>query len=110
MPEDQPIACSLTQPELSRRFAEMAAVGDAALCEVRRTGTHAELLFAADVATRQRLEAIVAGEAECCPFLSLTLTEGGGAIVLEVEAPDGAEVVLSEIVEAFGGDDPTVAR
>ena len=53
---------------------------------------------------RERLEAIVAQEARCCPFLTMRLREdsGAGTIVLEVEAPDGAEPVVSEFVGAFG--------
>ena len=53
---------------------------------------------------RERLEAIVAQEARCCPFLTMRLREDSpaGVIVLEIEAPEEAGVAMSEVVGAFG--------
>ncbi len=109
MSTDQPIACSLSQSELSTRLAAMAQLGAAALIEVRRRAVRAELVFAADAAVRERLEAIVAAEAQCCPSLTMSVTERGTAITLAVEAPEGAEVALSEIIDAFGDPSRRVA-
>ena len=60
------------------------------------------LRFRANGDTRARLEAIVAAEAECCPFLNMDLREEAGALVLEIRAPQGAEPVVAEMVSAFG--------
>lgn len=109
MPTDLPIACSLPQNELSERLAQMAQLGEDALLEVRRVGVRAELVFAPDAAVRERLAAIVAAEAQCCPFLTMNVTERGSTITLVVKAPDGAEVALSEIIDAFGDHSRRVA-
>jgi hypothetical protein len=109
MSPDQPIGCSLSATELPQRLAEMAELGDAALLEIHRAGTRAELLFAAGAAVRERLEEMVAKEARCCPFLNMRLSETAGVITLHVQAPEGAEVVLSEIAEAFGDRTEAVA-
>ncbi len=109
MPTDLPIACSLAQSELSERLAQMAQLGEDALLEVRRVGVRAELVFTADAAVRERLAAIVAAEAQCCPFLTMSVAERRSAITLAVDAPEGAEVALSEIIDAFGGQSRRVA-
>jgi hypothetical protein len=49
-----------------------------------------------------RLEALVAEEARCCPFLTMNVSEDPDGIRLHVVAPAGAEEALSEITEAFG--------
>ena len=51
---------------------------------------------------RARLEAIVAAEAECCPFLDMDLREEDGALVLEIRAPQEAEPLVADLVSAFG--------
>ncbi len=109
MPNDQPIACSLSATELPQRLAEMAALGHAALIETSRAGSQAELRFAPGATVRQRLEGIVANEARCCPFLTMTVSEKPDAITLHLAAPDGAEKAVSEITEAFGGATRTAA-
>jgi len=110
MSTDPPIACSLSATELSERLAEMKHLGDTALLETRHTGTRAELLFAAGERVRERLEAILEKEAHCCLFLNLQLSESAGVITLHVQAPEGAEVALSEITDAFGDRTRAVAR
>ena len=94
------IACSLSAADLSTRLAEMTQLGQDALLSADRDNT---LTFRADSETRSRLETIVAAEAECCPFLELSLREESGALVLEIGAPDGAEPVVADLVSAFGG-------
>lgn len=110
MPKDLPIACALAPGKLSERLAEMTRLGAESLLEVRRSGVGAELVFAEDGKVRQRLDAIVAAEAQCCAFLRMQVTEGDGVITLGVKAPDGAEIAVSEIVDAFGGRPRPAAR
>jgi hypothetical protein len=45
------------------------------------------------------LDALVAAERECCPFLTLTVVRAGGAVVLEVAAPAEAQ----PMVDAMSG-------
>jgi len=98
MESDTPIACSLSATDLPARLGEMKRLGQDALLSVHGDGT---LRFRVDAETRSRLEAIVAAEAECCPFLDLSVREEAGALVLEIGAPEGAEPVVADLVSAF---------
>jgi hypothetical protein len=92
----EPIACSLSGPELKERLAEISAAGEHAV----RVGD--ELRFPADAATRERLEAIIAAESRCCAFLSFDLRESGDELVLTIDAPAEAKPIAAELIEAFG--------
>src|SRR5438270_38790 len=101
MPTELPIACTLNATEMSARLAEMSAIGQSSLLSVEMTGRRATLRFRAGGATRERLVAIVAAEAECCAFLDMALSEEAQAIDLTITAPAGAETVLGDFVAAF---------
>jgi hypothetical protein len=101
MSTEPPIACSLSAAELPQRLAEMADVGRAALLDVRHAGTHAELRFAADAGVRDRVDAIRAAESRCCAFLDMALTDEANTVLLTIDAPEGAEMALTELVDAF---------
>ncbi len=103
MPAELPIACSLSATELPERLAEMAALGDSALVDTRTEPTHAELRFAAGDGVRERVDAIVAAESQCCSFLTMRATEEPDLVVLTIDGPEGAEIVISEMVAAFRG-------
>jgi MerR family copper efflux transcriptional regulator len=98
MDSKAPIACSLSATDLSARLAEMRRLGQDALLSADGEGT---LRFRGDTETRARLEAIVAAEAECCPFLDMRLREEAGALVLEIRAAQEAAPVVAELVGAF---------
>ena len=72
--------------------------------------TRAELRFAAGASVRERLETIVEREGRCCPFLELRLSEHADVITLHVQAPEGAEMTLSEITGAFNSETQAAAR
>jgi hypothetical protein len=104
MPDDAlPIACSLTATELPQRLAEMSDLGRAALVDARTEATRAELRFAAGAGVRDRVEAVVVAESQCCAFLDMAVTEEADTVVLTIQAPDDAELVLAELVVAFRG-------
>jgi hypothetical protein len=103
MTTELPIACTLDAGDYRVRLDDMAAVGRAALIDADATPRRASLRFAADTGVRERVDALVAAESQCCAFLAMTVTEEADIIVLTVEAPDGAAPVLAEIVEAFHG-------
>jgi hypothetical protein len=104
MPQDLPIACSLSAPDLKDRLAEMARLGRDALIDRRLDGTHAQLRFAAGAGVRGRVAAIVAAESSCCAFLAFRVTDEPDAVALDVTAPEGAEPALAEWVEAFSAE------
>jgi hypothetical protein len=108
MPTEPPIACSLNATELPQRLAEMAALGRAALIDARTGPTRAELRFAAGAGVGERVEAIVLAESQCCAFLRMAVTQESDTVLLTIEAPEGAELVLAELVDAFRGE-PHVA-
>src|SRR4051794_28464228 len=101
MPNELPIACSLSAAELPERLAEMNDLGRSALLGVERKGTTAVLRFGHRPETSARLAAVVAAEAQCCAFLDMTLRESPDALALTIVAPPDAGPVLDELVAAF---------
>ena len=100
MPTELPIACSLSANELPQRLEEMAVLGRAALVDVHLESRRAQLRFAPGAGVRDRVQAVVAAESECCAFLTMRVTDEPDAVVLTVDAP---ELVLAELVDAFRG-------
>ncbi len=98
-----PIACSLTAAEMPKRLAEMAAIGQSSLLSVDTLDARAVLRFRAGAEMRERLEAIVVAEAQCCAFLCMELRDEDDTLVLSVQAPEGAEPVMGDLVAAFSG-------
>ena len=94
-----PLACSLDGAELPRRLADMAAVGRTDLVAADVDGRQAALSF--KPGARERLAAIVAAEAECCPFFDMTLEDRPDGVRLAIDAPPGAEPLLADLVGAF---------
>jgi hypothetical protein len=82
------------------RVAEIAAIGTEGLLHAEAVGSRALLRFRPGADVRARLEAIVAAEAECCAFLTLTLTDDNA---LTIEGPPAAAPVVRDLVAAFGG-------
>jgi MerR family copper efflux transcriptional regulator len=103
MPAELPIACALSATDLPERLAEMADLGHAALVGTRHDGAHAELRFAAAAGVHERVAAIVAAESHCCAFLEMRVTDEPDTVVLTIDAPEGAELVLQELLDAFRG-------
>lgn len=101
MPSELPIACSLNASEFPERLAEMADLGRAALIDARTEPTRAQLRFAAGAGVRARVEAIVAAESQCCAFLTMRVSDERDTVVLTIDAPEDAELVLAELVDAF---------
>ncbi len=96
-----PMACSLTAAQLPGRLAEMADLGRTALLEARCDGSHAQLRFAPGAGVHARVDAIVAAESQCCAFLAMRVRERADEVVLAIDAPAGAELVLGGLVDAF---------
>jgi len=97
----KPVACSLGADDLQTRLAEIAGVGAAGLIAQEENEGRHTLRFRPDPATRRRLEAIVAAEADCCSFLELDLAECGGELVLSLAAPEPGQTIADELASAF---------
>ena len=104
MPTDLPIVCSLSATELPARLAQIAELGRDALIDVKLSGTQATLRFAAGAGVRERVRSVVAAESACCAFLTMQVSDELDAVVLDITAPEGAELVLYELVAAFRGE------
>ncbi len=50
-----------------------------------------------------RVEAIVAAESRCCAFLTMHVADEPDPVVIIIDAPEGAEDVLAQFVDAFRG-------
>ena len=107
MTDDSPIACSLSPSDLQRRLDEIAAVGAAHLLAHYTEGGHHLLRFRGSEATRQRLEAIIEAEAQCCSFLHLSLEDRGDALILALDAPQDAQPVADAFIAALLGEGGT---
>jgi hypothetical protein len=104
MPTELPIACSLSATELPARLVQMAELGRDALVDVELSGTRATLRFAAGAGVHERVTSVVAAESACCAFLAMQVSDEHDAVALSITAPEDAELVLHELVEAFRGE------
>jgi hypothetical protein len=94
----------LSATELTARLAQIAELGRDALVEVELSGTHATLRFAARAGVRERVTSVAAAESACCAFLVMQVSDELDAIVLDISAPEDAELVLHELVDALRGE------
>jgi hypothetical protein len=98
-----PIACSLDAADLSQRLKDIAALGREALIDINEAPTRAVLRFAAGNGVHDRVVAIADAESRCCGFLTLYVTDEPDAVVLTIDAPADAQLVLDELINAFRG-------
>ena len=101
------LSCSLDAGEARKRLAEMAALGRSSLIASETAASRVVLRFSTEEGVHDRLAHIVAGERSCCGFLTFTLAEDAGEVVLTIDAPAGAEPVLRELVDAFAASPET---
>jgi hypothetical protein len=101
-PRELPIVCSLDAARLQAREAELASLGRSMVSVSRPEGAPVTLRFTAAQETRDRLDRIVAAEAECCPFLDMKVREGE-TLELAIDGPEDAAPVVDGLVEAIAG-------
>jgi hypothetical protein len=89
------IACSLSAADHRQRLADLDALARDALLAREPIEGGARLTFAATA--RERVEAFVAAESACCPFLDLKLRGAGDRMVLDVTGPDAAAPIVAEL-------------
>jgi hypothetical protein len=99
-PRELPIACSLDAARLRAREAELAGLGRSLISVSPPEGAPVTLRFTGDQETRERLDRIIAAEAECCPFLDMTVREAE-TLELTIDGPGDAAPVIAGLVEAI---------
>ncbi|MEO0912227.1 MAG: hypothetical protein AAFY59_04455 [Pseudomonadota bacterium] len=91
------IACSLTQPELRQRKADIREN----LTPHLRASAHADgvsrLAFARPAVSRAQLERLIELEQACCPFLSFEISERDNEFTLIVSGPEGSETFVRDL-------------
>jgi hypothetical protein len=97
IPDFTPIACSLTAAGYRQRVADTGQVARDALLERRPIGGGARLSFEETADIRRRLEAFIAAESTCCPFLTMSLESNGDRLVLDVTGPELAAPIIEEL-------------
>jgi len=99
--DPNPVACSLGAGALEQRLAAIAEIGADSLISRRAERGRHLLCFRPDAATRQRLEEIIAAEAECCSVLNLSLDQKGDELTLSIAAPRQAQALADGLARAF---------
>jgi hypothetical protein len=93
-----PIACTLSDPELARRRAELLSgvLRDAKGVESLPNGYRWRFSSAPDLFTR--LAPVIEAERQCCRFLTFDLhaEPDHGDVVLEVTGPEGTVAFLAD--------------
>jgi hypothetical protein len=102
MPEELPIACSLSATDFPVRLAQIESLGHDALVSARVDGAHAELRFAAGAGVRDRVERFAEAEGHCCAFLRFGIADAPDEVLLTVDGLRDAAGVVDELVAAFG--------
>ena len=61
------------------------------------------LRFRPDPSVRERVEAVVAAESDCCAFLDFEVAHDDDATVLTISAPNGGAEMVHELAAALAG-------
>jgi hypothetical protein len=104
MNADMPIACSLSAVDYRQRLRAIPRIGFEAFLAAEEGPNGATLRFRDSPETRQQLTLIVEAEHECCPFLSLTVDNVDGRLVVGVTAPPEAQPVVRDLIDSFRGE------
>ena len=102
MTQPVPIACTLTSADLAVQARRWQRLITWALTTRTEAADGLRLSFRAEAA--DELRALVAVEAECCPWARWTVTAGPGEVTLNVRAPDGGAAAVHEMFRAVPSD------
>lgn len=100
MPGEEPIACTLSADDRQSRAAAVRELGGRALVGLEVSDRRARLRFRGE---RERVDARVAAESQCCAFFQFATSHQGDETQLEIQAPEGGEPLLRGLVAAIVG-------
>lgn len=87
-PESNPIACTLSSPDLQARLEWITRLNADALREQHRSDLQLEFIYSSDAA--ERVREMVERERQCCAFLKFTLQESRDSVAVTIEVPGEA--------------------
>jgi hypothetical protein len=90
-----PIACSLSAADQPARRDTIDRIAGQALLSREAIDGGTRLTFAPTGRTEADLHALIAAEAECCPFLTMELIRDGDVLRLDVTGPAEAQPVIA---------------
>jgi MerR family transcriptional regulator, copper efflux regulator len=93
----QPIACKLTADQAAQRAEETAAIAERALRRREPIADGQRLRFEGGGELEARLRELIAAEAECCPFMQMSLRRAGDEVELDITGPDEAQPIIDAL-------------
>lgn len=105
---DFPIACSLSDPELARRTAELETNLFAGVLETQELPDGYAFRFPAETGWLVSLATFIAEERRCCPFFvfELVCEPGEGPIWLRLRGREGVKEFIAQQFLAGRAKDP----
>jgi hypothetical protein len=94
---DIPIACTLTPSAQRNRAADLAALADRSLLAREPVPGGERLTFARTGDIERAIDAAVAAERSCCPFLRFDIDRRDDGVVLDVTGPAEAREVIAAL-------------
>ncbi len=101
-----PVACSLQGADARDRLAVIARLREDALLDRYEILDGLRARFRDAPGVEDRIHALIAAEARCCPFLSFDLRREAGVLCLDVSGAPEARPVIESF---FGVDDDPAA-
>lgn len=95
---EQPIACTLTPGDQKTRLQQWRELRRDGLIRESREGLVWTTLWRADDDIRSRLDKLIEGENECCPFLTFEVEDGDDVVRLRTLFPPSAERMLDAFI------------
>jgi hypothetical protein len=104
----QPLACSLSPDELRERKALIDELLARGLTRLTAIADGVQARFVTYPSLKAELDALAELEARCCAFLTFTVADADGAIVLEVTGAPETQGLIAELFTDRGaaGDRP----
>jgi hypothetical protein len=100
VPDDNPVACCLTDAELRQREAILLAQFKSALTATEEIADGYAFRIPGDKSWLALVADLIIAERECCPFLTFELTAEPkmGALTIRITGPEGTKEFLKSIL------------
>ena len=99
-----PIACTLGPNDGAARLRRWEALSEKGHPEAHRRRHLLEVRYEPKLGVQEELDALVAAEQQCCPFVAWEVSQDEDHVVLRVAADPGAPDDVAPIAALFGAD------